>query len=880
MLKIVTADSWPFNEPAMQLVKFSSRGLRGSDLDSLVKRAGHAFANQLMDYRPQPGEIPVHMLAMGSTEAYGPNRNGDGFKEATCRRFHDTFVKSAKVYRHHKNTDPKISYGTVKCSTYNESMRRVELLLLLNATKEAAEKNDGFVADQEIEKLARGEDIPGSMACFTDPNYPILTRDRGYVPISRIKVGDHVWTHRGRWRPVKQLNRRRYTGEVLKFHLNGLSVPLEVTADHPMMARVFAGSRQSAAIKAKAGRYFANPAAFEQEPPAWHHASHVGVGDRFFHQPVTRYDGYGRVSSVDLAMLMGYYLAEGSFGYNGERACTVEFTCHADDAAVRRIPQILARLFPDVTVDIEPKENSACALALRVFNTNFAEFLRSQIGAGCRTKLIPPEIFNASDEVKLAFVGAWLDGDGWLDKKGAHWSTTSIGLALQGRDLLASIGVPASIYRIDHANCPTSGYAKSGVEFTLNVGHLDAWRLTEYSWKAANYPPPTAEQRGRKRPAALRLCPDGRYAVRVKQVESRYVSDCETFNFEVEEDESYSAAGLISHNCKVDYDECSSCFNKAATRAHYCDEDSCVGPKGEKRGGCRHNLTKVCEDGHLLHVDNPHPHFFDISSVVRPADRIAFGAKADYLLKAASSEVIGGAGLADEIGLVLPTWLQLGKESQMTEIVRRLADEEARLSQGKTAADDTIATAIAERKLRVPEVSWMGSPGSTKFAHALRALSDNHVLMSLEMFARTQFDDRFKAAEVSRESAELLPGIFTRALQSFAKQGSLFASEEFRPASGLPSAEQRGVAHRLAEDYRVSKEAVQKGIFRSVFRNTSSPGWRAAPDVEKLASASESARRLATKYAAYQVAYLAALSPDSREIGLTLTSCVLQNAIM
>jgi len=44
-------------------------------------------------------------------------------------------------------------------------MRRIELLVALNSTKAAADRNGGLIADEEMEKLARGEDIPVSMAC-------------------------------------------------------------------------------------------------------------------------------------------------------------------------------------------------------------------------------------------------------------------------------------------------------------------------------------------------------------------------------------------------------------------------------------------------------------------------------------------------------------------------------------------------------------------------------------------------------------------------------------------------------------------------------------------------------------------------------------------
>jgi len=165
MLKIVTPSSWQFDEPVAQLIKASSRGLRGDDLGSLIKRAGHQFADKIQSMDLDSGDVPVHLLAVGATEFYGPNRNGDGFKEACCQQFHDTFVKHARWYRNHKNKNPQKSFGLVKASHYNPEMKRIELLVTLNSTKEAAERNKGLVADEEMEKLATGGDIGVSMAC-------------------------------------------------------------------------------------------------------------------------------------------------------------------------------------------------------------------------------------------------------------------------------------------------------------------------------------------------------------------------------------------------------------------------------------------------------------------------------------------------------------------------------------------------------------------------------------------------------------------------------------------------------------------------------------------------------------------------------------------
>ena len=165
MLKIITPGSWNFDEPIVQIVKVASGGLRGDDLRSFIKRAGHNFADKVQSIDLSPGEVPVHLIALGATEFYGPNRNGDGFTEATCKKYHDTFRKNARWYRNHKNKDTKKSYGVVKLAHYNDDMKRVELIIALNSNEKAAKHNDGLVANEEMEKLAKGDDIAVSMAC-------------------------------------------------------------------------------------------------------------------------------------------------------------------------------------------------------------------------------------------------------------------------------------------------------------------------------------------------------------------------------------------------------------------------------------------------------------------------------------------------------------------------------------------------------------------------------------------------------------------------------------------------------------------------------------------------------------------------------------------
>lgn len=167
LLKIITPDAQDFGEPTTQLIKVSSRGLLGDDRQQFVKRASAALASRLDSLleRQHPDEPLVHLLAVGSTEQYGSNRNGDGFKKQACQAYHPTFVKHARLYRDHANKNPAKSYGRVVDSWFNDRMGRIELVCGLNATEKTAKANGGMVADREMEKLAQRRDIPVSMAC-------------------------------------------------------------------------------------------------------------------------------------------------------------------------------------------------------------------------------------------------------------------------------------------------------------------------------------------------------------------------------------------------------------------------------------------------------------------------------------------------------------------------------------------------------------------------------------------------------------------------------------------------------------------------------------------------------------------------------------------
>lgn len=129
-------------EPTVQIIDFSSK--QASEAEYWSK-----------NITPKQGKTYILVLAMGASEFYGPNRNGDAFRESELKKTYKTFETDAHVYKSHVNKDPLKSYGSVLKAFYNDQMHRVELVLEIDNNK----------APDIVDKINAGETVAVSMGC-------------------------------------------------------------------------------------------------------------------------------------------------------------------------------------------------------------------------------------------------------------------------------------------------------------------------------------------------------------------------------------------------------------------------------------------------------------------------------------------------------------------------------------------------------------------------------------------------------------------------------------------------------------------------------------------------------------------------------------------
>lgn len=304
----------------------------------------------------------------------------------------------------------------------------------------------------------------------------------------------------------------------------------------------------------------------------------------------------------------------------------------------------------------------------------------------------------------------------------------------------------------------------------------------------------------------------------------------------LEKDGSYP----VSMACRVPHDVCSICGNKAKHRGEYCKHAS-------------QDMGQIYDDGRMVGVDNPSSTFFDISRVVRPADRVAW-----TLSKVASGEVLGGAILAEELGYSLPFDLLLESlpktSSERAEIIRKLAEMEKRVP----AKVKPLSRRISDKDVDVQVEKASKYSNSTQFNNIMRAFTDRSIMLNPNEFVQLVTGDPV-TSKLANEIKACLPGIYTKLLESGEEE--IWKESMYEPS-------EMAVSGRIAEiaDNLIAKRAMSLDILRNqamVAAISDSMEAVKTAQVNPIDTSATAAGQLAREYVRYQLETLRQIEKNS-----------------
>lgn len=407
--------------------------------------------------------------------------------------------------------------------------------------------------------------MTGSCPCFAAGTLILTTR--GNIPIEDVVPGDMVLTHTGKFKPV--LNIQRSQKETIIVKGQGTH-GIETTTEHPFYARTSKTdhSRKSPTYGKKIledinwieaqylkGKYWATitDVPFMEIPPLLYTqtSKDIGVsicGNKWISRisvknKTVRLGSYESkelaiearekyISDNDInrykenfpilenmhnfATFLGYWLGDG-WTSNKSKNKGFIFLCGGHDD-MKTLCELADGIGLKYNTEVGKTGNK-----IRIFSPTFSNWLDENFGSGASTKQIPSWIFGQNSEFRQAFISGLLSADGFINGKHIGFSTTSHNVAIGVRILLNQQGIAVTMSKIiPNRICTIEGrivnekisYNLKGIEKSSSFKFADG-----HGWGLVRSITPTNI---------------------VKTV----------YNFEVADDNSYVADGIVVHNCQ------------------------------------------------------------------------------------------------------------------------------------------------------------------------------------------------------------------------------------------------------------------------------------------------------------------------------------------
>lgn len=441
----------------------------------------------------------------------------------------------------------------------------------------------------KLAKISKKDITPTNpFAVCVVPETYITLRDGISVPIKDIKIGDEVYTHKGRLKRVKDIMKRNISEDIYKIYVSGIPDPLCLTGEHPILS-VSSNKKFSGYAKDKNGN---------KNGKKWYKYEYSSeldfipaccLNDSYaIHSPtliVERDDVYN-FNKYD-AFIMGVYCAEGYIAgklspkqewkcgknYNilkkrkdSDKGCYVGFTLNKDKDIVllNFIKKYAIDNFgPNSYIIRGPYKYNPKVINIFINSRKFSKFIIQHVGKGASNKKLSNAIMSSSVSIIPYFVLGYLMGDGSFDihylqqqkNKYSKFMTNGSGEAVATSAsknlihqlfwLLDRCGISSSLFRNFQNRGPNNRNIKyKGYGIRINSKELSKinFAINDFNVFDKYIEINSKGKRGQR--FLMAACSFGK----IRKIEKFYYNG-DVYNLEVEDDNSYIANLCSVHNC-------------------------------------------------------------------------------------------------------------------------------------------------------------------------------------------------------------------------------------------------------------------------------------------------------------------------------------------
>jgi len=394
--------------------------------------------------------------------------------------------------------------------------------------------------DYYEESYWRGQEYFPEIWCVP-PDTLVYTVD-GLKPISEVRVGDYVLTHKGRFKRVTKVFKRWYRGRLVAIKIDGYHRPLRLTPEHKVLVVKTRRCIFKDGVICRPTCYRRDECTaklYAEYRLGWMPASSINKGDIVVFPVLKETHSIkelkvgGRIIPLkhNIMRMLGFWVSEGSVGTR-----SVRWTFNVREVKyVGDVADVLSSLGIHVRIGKWSK-NTRSVLAT---GKDFVDWLVESFGDKSFTKKLPSWALTLRRDLQIELLKGILYGDHSYENSRVSFVTSSQTLAHQIALLLIRLGYVPTMRRARKENHPL---AKHDMFYVSVSGR----QLYDFLFKFKlniSYNPKYSFNRAWN---------DGRYAYYV--VRDVWAEEYEgyVYNLAVEDDESYVIEWMTVHNCEKD----------------------------------------------------------------------------------------------------------------------------------------------------------------------------------------------------------------------------------------------------------------------------------------------------------------------------------------
>ena len=248
-------------------------------------------------------------------------------------------------------------------------------------------------------------------------------------------------------------------------------------------------------------------------------------------------------SSGGLFFLLGFYTAEGSISFNGNKSSKNRLRFGIKSEEKWLIDLVRNTFFEEFRKDLRICNSSNGMKELWICDKNIADIFLYHCGKGAHSKKLSTDIILANKTSIASFLSGYIMGDGHVSKSANSlgsitFGTVSDNLASQLEILCAKIGISLSLHLTYHDD--PRGHSKSGYIYKGEVSSFGAQKIPLYGRKEI--------RRNIKKNQKKIVVHDDWIAYPVSSVGYSRVN-IKVFNLEVTGNNTYLVNNVVVHNC-------------------------------------------------------------------------------------------------------------------------------------------------------------------------------------------------------------------------------------------------------------------------------------------------------------------------------------------